>query len=116
MSTKPFIQLPTKRGIEIISPEDIISISSDDKTLCINLDGGRKHMITMAISKADEILSQPYLVRCHQRYIVNLFKIREVVNKNSTLVFFDGREIPVSRTYKKTLKNALDTYCEKLHS
>jgi two-component system LytT family response regulator len=116
MSHKPFIQLPTKRGIEIISPEEIISISSDDKTLCINLESGRKHSINMAISRADEILSQPYLVRCHQRHIVNLLKIKEIVNRNSTLVFFDGREIPVSRTYKKALKNALDTYCEKLSS
>ncbi len=116
MSNKPFIQLPTKRGIEIISPEDIVSISSDDKTLSINLDGGRKHLITMAIGKADEILSQPYLVRCYQRHIVNLLKIKEVVNRNSTLIFLDGREIPVSRTYKKSLKNALDAYCEKLSS
>ena len=116
MSIKPFIQLPTKKGIEIISPEDIISISSDDKTICIILESGRKHLINMPISKAEEILTQPYLVRCHQRHIVNLLKIREVISRNSTIVFLDGSQIPISRSYKKAIKKALDTFCEKLHA
>ena len=116
MSIKPLIQLPTKKGFEIISPEDIISISSDDKTICIVLDGGRKHLINMPISKAESILSQPYMVRCHQRHIINLLKIKEIINRNSMLVFLNGHQIPISRSYKKTIKNALDAFCEKLHA
>ncbi len=50
MDVKPLIQLPTRKGVEIVSPKDIISISSDDKTLCIDLEGGRKHLIRMPIS------------------------------------------------------------------
>lgn len=114
MKSKPFIQLPTKKGIEIVSPEDIISISSDNKTLNIVLEGGRKRMIKAPISRAEKILALPYLIRCHQRHIVNLLKIKEIINRNSKLICFDGQQIPVSRTYKKSVRDALDAYCEKL--
>ncbi|MBU5676257.1 LytTR family DNA-binding domain-containing protein [Alkaliphilus sp. MSJ-5] len=52
-----------------------------------------------------------YFVRCHQSYIVNKRKIREIRENTIVLKEKDEWNIPISRTYKK---ETIDSFCEIL--
>lgn len=58
-------------------------------------------------------LDNSYFIRCHQSYVVNKSKIREIQENK---VILDGKTdwcIPISRTYKKSIK---DVFYENLFS
>lgn len=60
--------------------------------------------------KFDELaehLTQRF-VQCHHSYIVNLSKVKEY--KRTSFVLFDGKEIPISRSYGKKVKEMVMSY------
>ena len=42
--------------------------------------------------------------RCHRSYIVNMAKVRKVKASQNLIELLDGLEVPLSRSYKKTIK------------
>jgi len=114
MNEKPFIALPTLTGVELISPNDIISVFSDDKTISISIENRPKKTINISIGRAEKALDQNCFVRCHQRHIVNVLKIKEVRNQCSLVLLSNGEQIPISRSCKNEFKQILDSFCNKL--
>jgi len=113
MHNKLFIQLPGKKGIEIIPQEEIISISSNNKILNFVLENGDQRTIRGNLYGVEENLTHPCLQRCHQRHIVNLHKIKEVIKLGNAFVMSNNEQIPVSRSYKKSAILALNNICVK---
>lgn len=54
-----------------------------------------------------------YFIRCHQSYVVNKNKIREIRENSVILKEKEEWYIPISRTYKKEI---IDSFCEVLFS
>ena len=63
-----------------------------------------------------EIIEERYqmmpfsFLRCHQSYVVNIAKIKKITYK--ALELYDGRLVPVSRTYYKKAKQEILDYYE----
>ena len=111
MNKKTFIKLPTHRGVEFICPDDIVSVYSETKTICITFENKQKSTIKISIGEAEKVLSGIFFARCHQRYIVNVLKIKEVINGYSEIILTNKEQIPVSRTYKKAFKQTVNSFC-----
>lgn len=116
MRNKPFIEIPSSLGGLFIRLEDIISIRSDDKSVFISLEDNLKMNVNLSIGRAEEILSQPYFVRCHRCHIINVLKIYERIKKKSSIKLVNGDVIPVSNKYKKQLEFTIDRYCNKVYA
>ena len=111
MDTKPFLQLPACKGVEIIPQENIVYIASEDKYITIVYDNDKKKTVRFAISRAQKLLSHQLLVRCHHRFIVNLTKIKELTGNHSGIVLLSGEQLPISRNYRKSFIKELKTIC-----
>ncbi|MCR5556408.1 MAG: LytTR family transcriptional regulator DNA-binding domain-containing protein [Butyrivibrio sp.] len=48
-----------------------------------------------------------FFARCHRGYIVNLHRISKFVGADNLIYLDDGSELPVSRSYKRTIREAL---------
>ncbi len=110
---KPFIEIPNSWGSELINPEDIISIHSNDKSICIKIENQEKKEVHFPIGKAEKLLTQPYFVRCHRRHIVNVLKIKHRIKKESCIRLINDEQIPISDTYKKQFEQTLKEFCVK---
>ena len=114
MKTKPFIRLATPSGEELISVDEIIFICSIDKTSCFTLERGEKKTHKISIKRVEELLNQSFFVRCHQRYIVNIYKIKEVLKSETGFVLINGTQLPVSRTYREQFRHSLEQFSTKM--
>ena len=63
--------------------------------------------------KMDELISRlgEEFVRCHNSYVVNMYKIRELSRDKITLS--DSIEVPVSRFYQQTVKSQFIDFIEQ---
>lgn len=112
--SKPFIEIPNSWGSELINPEDIISIRSNDKSIFIKIENQPEKEVHFPIGKAEALLSQPYFVRCHRCHIVNILKIKHRIKKDSSIRLINDEQIPISDTYKKQFEQTLKEFCVKL--
>ena len=108
-----FIKLPTAKGEVLVKPEEIICISSCDKTVNVYLDNGTTIEALTAIGKMDKLVEYGYSFKCHRCHVVNLYKIKQIINGYSSIILNNGEEVSISRNRKKGFKNALDKVCKK---
>ena len=52
----------------------------------------------------------PFLIRCHNSFLVNLQHVKQ--HRSNCFVLSDGKEIPISRQYQKTVKEQMRTWQE----
>jgi two-component system LytT family response regulator len=111
MENKKLIQLPNNKGLELVPIENILFLSSDDKYIDIYFDNEQSKTIRCSMGRADRALGHPSFVRNHNRYIVNLDKIKQINLKKLTILLVNDMEIPISRRYKKGLLEKLKSRC-----
>jgi two-component system, LytTR family, response regulator len=115
VENKKFIQLPNNKGLELVPVEDIVFLSSDDKYIDIYFDNEQSKTIRCSMGRADRALGYPSFVRNHNRYIVNLDKIKQINLKDLTILLVNDMKIPISHRYKKGLLEKLKSRCCILH-
>ncbi len=113
MNNKPFIELPCNNGFKITKQEDIVSVSSEDKMICFTLENGEKICVRGTMTEAVEVLNYSYLVRCHQRHIINLRRIKQILKQHKGVVMITNESIPVSQSYRKRVFEAHGKLCTK---
>ncbi len=113
MDNKPFIELPTQGGYEIIHQKDIISVSSEDKMVCFTINNERKIWVRGTMADTEDVLCCPDLQRCHQRHIINLRMIKQVLKQRKGVVMLNDETIPVSRSYKDKVFSQFEKLCVK---
>lgn len=103
----------TKESISIL-PEDILYIESEGNYVNIHYRKGDTttyKQLRSTIKQMEEALqNHPSLIRCHRAFIVNINSISNTRGnaQGYQLTLHDiPKEIPVSRTYLKNLKDAL---------
>jgi two-component system LytT family response regulator len=99
------IHLPTKTGIEYVSPDDIIYIEADSKYARVNLVGDVTVNVTNGLKDYDIQLCKNELnfLRIHHSYIVNLNYVMRYMKDGSSVIVSGKRMIPISRQKKEEL-------------
>jgi len=92
-------------------PEDIIYINPQENNanyIEYHLTDDSVHVVKKPLKKAVEELDDKNFLQVHRSYVVNRSKISELY-KNETLILHGNQkiEIPVSRGYRKVVKNIL---------
>lgn len=102
--TKPQIQsipIPTSDGLEMLKIMDIIVIEADGNYCHIQMDGGKKLVVTKSIKEFDQMLQSHNFVRTHNSYLVNINHVKKYVKgSGGYLVMTNGSTVDVSRTNK----------------
>lgn len=95
-------RIETKEGTINIPYEQICFFEAREKKVYVCL-GKEEYGFYSTIDKLAETLPD-YFVRCHRSFIVNTKKIRKIVLSQNMLYLHDGFTVPLSRSYKTTLK------------
>ena len=92
----------TREGTINIPYEQIYFFEAREKKIYVCI-GKEAYGFYSAIDKlVDELPS--YFARCHRGFIVNTKKIRKIVLSQNIIYLSDGFDVPLSRSYKSTLK------------
>jgi len=94
----------------MINQEDILIIYAKNRSVFIKANN-KHYLCNFTLSQLEKRLQPDIFFRCHRNYIVNLYKIRQVIpwfNSTYLLIMDDDKtEVPVSRTNVKELKELL---------
>lgn len=107
----PIKTLTAKDGdkIVIIQTADILYIGTENRKAYIKTKNG-KYGTDLLLYEVMKKLNNNFL-QVHRGFIVNIKQISAIepwFNRTYTLLLKDGSEVPVSRTYTKTLKEVLE--------
>lgn len=98
---KRYLEVCTQRDVTLVDTQKIVYLEKRRNQCVIHMEAGEvvcyetlKHLFAK--------LNQQKFCYCHQGFIVNFDKIKEV--KKEIICFGEGREVPVSRRYQSELK------------
>ncbi len=95
--------------------KDLIFIQSADNYIDVYYKRGdyiTRRLIRSSLTAVEKELEHPDLVRCHRSYIINLRHAKQKKRSKHEMKIESGGKIyniPVSRTYKEQVKNAMDS-------
>lgn len=85
--------------------KDIVWIESMSEYIKIHLEGQVPLIILYSLRRLEEQLPSDRFCRVHRSYIVSLSHVREAGSNSLTLT--DGKTVPVSDSYRQSLREAL---------
>lgn len=91
-----------KSGIKMIPYSSICFFEARNKHIVLNM-GTREIELNGTLERFAEQLP-PSFIRCHRSFIVSRLKIDKIFLSKNYLVLENGMNIPLSRSYKKALK------------
>jgi two-component system LytT family response regulator len=99
------IQVSLKEGIIFIDPQEIVKLEASGSYTDIYTDNNKKITTSKLLREFELILDCNAFYRCHKSYIVNLFKIKKLLNDNGSyfIEFKDGTKADVSKKNKENL-------------
>ena len=102
------IALPTMKGLDFVSLDEILYCSADGNYTAINVISGDKYVITRTLSEFEEMLDQSIFFRTHKSYLVNLQHIKQYIKgSGGQVILKDGTSIPVARARKELLMDVI---------
>lgn len=96
---KRFYFIKTTEGLEKVFFNDIVFIEAYDYYCFLYLTY-RKVLVCKSMRKLEQELDNPFLVKIHRSYIVNLYHIQRILGRQLEI---NGRVLPLSKNYKKDL-------------
>lgn len=102
------LALPTLKETRFVKPKDIIRCESSNAYTTFYLSAGEKIVVSKPIYEYEELLADFGFLRCHQSHLVNREYIRSWVKEDGGYLILDnGDEIPISRSKKENVTQAL---------
>lgn len=102
------IALPTLEGWELVNTHEIDRCESVSNYTRIFLTGDQRQLLVCRTLKEISLLLSGNFVRVHQSHLVNRLQVRKLIKGDGGfLVMQDGTEIPVSRSRKQAIFQAL---------
>ncbi len=103
---EPFLSIKTGSKISPIALREIIWIQADD--YCVRIHSENKSYTLRKSMKALEEQLKPYrFIRIHRGALLNLHYVDQINFESSTVRLQNERELPISRSGIKTLKNQI---------
>lgn len=93
----------------VINTEDILYVGSENRQAFVKT-LKQEHYIDLALYEIEQKLAPDSFIRVHRGYIVNLHNVTEIerwFNNTFNLKLIDGSKVPVSRSYMKKIRTAL---------
>ncbi|MCF6241562.1 MAG: LytTR family transcriptional regulator [Bacteroidales bacterium] len=117
MNNKPYISLLGQQGIDIIHLENILYVYSQERTVNFVLQNEKnERKANYNIGFLEKILEEATMfVRCHNRYIINVYYLQCIRKGHTSLLLKNGSEIPISKTFRENFKEKVEDLCIKLH-
>jgi len=103
LKQRAFIEVRSQRKNVKIYHDEIRFIESLSDYICFHLNGGTAVKSREKISHIQDMLPGSFL-RCHRSFIVNTAKINAF---NADTITIDNNEIPVSRSFRKKVRDML---------
>lgn len=107
---QPFskIALPTMKGLDFISLDEILYCTADGNYTRIHAASGDQYVITRTLSEFEEMLSNPIFFRTHKSYLVNLRHIKQYLKgSGGQVILKDGTSVQVARARKELLMDLI---------
>lgn len=97
-----------KDKLTLLTADLLFIESSDNYCTVVYLRNGHptKPLVRSSLSRLEKQIAQPYIVRCHRSYVVNLHRVERVTGnaQGYRLHLHEGQfQIPVARQYNETL-------------
>lgn len=99
--SNPKIKFPTRFGIILVDPDDIMLLRIEDNYTLIFTTNGKSEIITMNILKIVSTIDSPSIVKISRSAYINLQYLRRIERKNKTCVLHYkdiSLEEPLNRT------------------
>ena len=98
-------RLETKEGVTRIPYQKICYFEAAMKKVFVRV-GRDEYSFYDTLDSLQDTLPEEF-VRCHRSYIVNRTQIRRYSGTDSTVMLADGSQIPVSRSYRSSIRDAV---------
>jgi two-component system LytT family response regulator len=104
------LALASTKEIQFVNTTDIIRCESSNAYTQFFLSDGKNIMVSKPIFEYEELLANYDFIRCHQSHLVNKKFIKSLVKEDAGyLLLADNTRIPISRSKKEMVLNALTT-------
>lgn len=104
------LALASTKEIQFVNTSDIIRCESSNAYTQFFLSDGKSIMVSKPIFEYEELLANYDFIRCHQSHLVNKIFIKSLVKEDAGyLLLADNTRIPISRSKKEMVLNALTT-------
>lgn len=98
------VALPTLHGYELVSLHSIVVCESNSNYTNIQLNDGKRLLISRTLKEIEELLDMPNFFRVHNSFLVNLqYAVRYIKGEGGSLVLSNEITVPVSRAKKEEL-------------
>lgn len=99
------IQINLKEGVLFIDPQEIVKLAASGSYTDIYIDNNKKITTSKLLKEFELVLDNNIFYRCHKSYIVNLTKIKKLLNDNGGyfIEFKDGTKADVSKKNRDDL-------------
>jgi len=103
------VPLNMNQKIKLIDANQILYCKSDGSYTTVFMKDGEEHLVSKNIKHIEQILPSEMFIRTHKSYIVNLKEIKELIKHgNGEIVLSNERIIPISRSHRKQVFEALN--------
>lgn len=102
------IALPLLQEVRYVAVEDIIRCEAQNSYTHFHIAGGDTTLVSRPLKEYEELLSTHGFIRCHQTHLVNPVYVKSYLKEDGgSLLLQNGARIPVSKTKRDSVKNAL---------
>jgi DNA-binding LytR/AlgR family response regulator len=110
LSDQKKIKFKNRNGFSMIDPDDILYCQADSNYTILELDTGKKLIISINLGKVEEILPQQGFCRISRSVIVNLKYLTQVDRKTQTCILVNKSSLTlsISRKYMRHLEITCD--------
>jgi two-component system LytT family response regulator len=110
-SKYPKIPLSLSSKVVLVDPENIIYCKSEGSYTRVFMKEKEKLLVSKSIKTLENLCPSEKFMRVHKSYIVNIDEIQEYLRQGGgELVLSNGMVIPVSRTHKNEVLEALNIH------
>jgi two-component system LytT family response regulator len=98
------IQINVKEGVLFVNTAEIVKLKASGSYTDIYLDENKKLTTSKVLKEYESLLDKNQFYRCHNSYIINLRKVKKLLNEDGYFVAFkDGSRAEVTRKNKEEL-------------
>ncbi len=102
------IALPLLQEVRYVAVEDIIRCEAQNSYTYFHISGEDTTLVSRPLKEYEELLSPHGFIRCHQTHLINPEYVKSYLKEDGGyLLLENGSKVPVSKTKKDLVKNAL---------
>ena len=102
------LAIPGKNGLVLIRHDQILLMSAEGAYTRIHVVDGKQVLACSHLGRLHQALPQPFFCRCHNRHVVNLEHVQEVLWTNGfRMRLANGEHVEVSRRRWREVRDAV---------